>query len=220
MKAFTLDWLSTAVVALLILAPIAFIVSFIAAVARKVMKKKIKPFVISGIASAVVFAAAAVPAYQTYYELVDVCGGIPHRMPDMRGLEYTACEKNYAPILSLSIEDSEFSFEYPEGTIISTYPAAGTMYYDCTEVKCIVSKGVRMVTIPNVCGIDLETAQMILAYDGFDVVIEYEYSDEISEGYVISTNPEKFEKAPAGSAVTVVVSKGSSENTKDKSIQN
>ncbi len=141
MKTFSLDWLSTAVAALLILAPIAFIVSFITAVVRKAMKKKIKPFVISGIASAVLFAATAVPAYQTYYELVDGCGGIPQYMPDLTGLEYTACEKNYASILFLSIEGSEFSLEYPEGTIISTYPAAGTVYYDYTDVKCIVSKG-------------------------------------------------------------------------------
>jgi len=179
------------------------------------MKKKIKPFVISG-AVLLMIGFAVYCVYAIRIEHHDM-----GQIPDLTGFEYQAAKEYYANMFDLVVEDLLYSNEYPDGAIISQSPAAGKDYIvGRSTVQCVVSKGVRMVTIPNVCGIDLETVQMILSYEMLDVVIEYEYSDEISEGYVISTSPEKFEKAPAGSAITVVVSKGSPENTEDNSMQN
>ncbi len=199
-----------------------FLLVFSAAsvIVRKARKNgKTKPFIITGIVSAVVIPVSLILA--AYFTTICVHRFLVEQIPNLTGFNYQEAKAYYADKFDLVVEQQLYSTEYPEGAIIDQSPTAGKDYIiGKSTVQCVVSKGVRMVTVSNVYGFDLETAKTILAYDMFDVVIEYEYSDEISEGYVISTNPEKFEKVPVGSEVTVVVSKGSPENNETQPIQN
>lgn len=63
--------------------------------------------------------------------------------------------------------------------------------------------------VPNVVGIDLSTAKSIITSSGLDVGdISYKYSDTVSQGQVISQDPEADSKVKDGSKVNLVVSKG------------
>lgn len=131
-------------------------------------------------------------------------------IPDLTGLDYYECRAEYDGYLYLMGESMEWSSEYPEGTIISQYPPSGKVTSrGAPEVRCIISKGPRMVTVPNVVSVDFDTAEKICK-ENFIVEIESEeYSDEYPEGTVISTSPERGEKLEYGGVIKFVVSKGS-----------
>ena len=64
------------------------------------------------------------------------------------------------------------------------------------------------VTVPDVTDLEVEEATETLEDEGFEVVCEYENSDEVEEDYVISQDPEGGEEAKEGSTVTLAVSSG------------
>ena len=64
------------------------------------------------------------------------------------------------------------------------------------------------VTVPDVTDLEVEEATETLEDEGFEVVCEYENSDEVEEDYVISQDPEGGEEAKEGSTVTLAVSMG------------
>ncbi|MBQ8175836.1 MAG: PASTA domain-containing protein [Oscillospiraceae bacterium] len=146
-----------------------------------------------------------------FYNLqVSVCGGVPNDVPDLKGLDYEMCSESYADFFTLTIEAYEYS-EYPEGTIIHQNLPAGQRHFDYGyEIKCVVSKGMRQITIPNIVGTEFDwAAEYLAAEHGSDIEIESEeYSDEYDEGEIISQNPVGNEQADYGSTVKVVVSKG------------
>ena len=64
------------------------------------------------------------------------------------------------------------------------------------------------VTVPDVTDLEVEEATETLEDEGFEVVCEYENSDEVEEDHVISQDPEGGEEAKEGSTVTLAVSMG------------
>ena len=64
------------------------------------------------------------------------------------------------------------------------------------------------VYVPNVTDMKESDAEETLADEGFEVDIEYEYSDDVDKNRVISQSPKGGDKAEEGSTVTLVVSKG------------
>lgn len=64
------------------------------------------------------------------------------------------------------------------------------------------------VYVPNVTDMKESDAKETLADEGFDVDIEYDYSDDVDKNRVISQSPKGGDKAEEGSTVTLVVSKG------------
>lgn len=96
-----------------------------------------------------------------------------------------------------------------EGTVIETMPQAGTKVKINSEVRVSISGGKDKLTVPNVRGIDLSTAKDIITGSGLTVGnITYENSDSISDGQVISQDPDPDSNADKGTAVNLVVSKG------------
>ncbi|MGN0553769.1 MAG: PASTA domain-containing protein, partial [Oscillospiraceae bacterium] len=72
--------------------------------------------------------------------------------------------------------------------------------------------GPRMVSIPNVYGLDSATAQSMLASNnGFNVIIMSVCDDEVDKDYVIMTDPPRNEQAEYGSTVYLYVSRGPEE---------
>ena len=135
-------------------------------------------------------------------------------LPDLTGMGYKECKTAYSHLFDLSVERMEYSSEYPEGMIISQRPESGIyqMRADSDQnltVQCVVSAGVRMVTVPNMIGIDFETAEEMCESVGIILEIESEeYSDEYPTGKVISVSPERGEKTEFGGTIKCVVSKG------------
>ena len=137
------------------------------------------------------------------------------KMPNIIGLSYKECKENYSDKFELVVEEDLYSSEYPDGAIIEQKPFEGSEYVvGRTTVHCKISRGVRMVHVPNVIGFDFEDAKTMLEYD-FIVGFVSEYSDDVPKGNVIATDPPEFEKAAYGSAVKVTVSGGKEPDVTD-----
>jgi serine/threonine protein kinase len=106
---------------------------------------------------------------------------------------------------SLVISDQEFSDSVKEGAVVSRDPIVVSAKRG-TSFSVVVSKGPQFIAIPNLAGHTPDGAKAALEGAGFVYAESSDYSETVEEGRVIRTNPSV--KAPKGSTVTVVVSKG------------
>lgn len=135
------------------------------------------------------------------------------KMPDIVGYSYQEVKTYYAEFFDVTVDSQEYSSDYPEGAIISQEPVEGRDYLvGKATVKVVVSKGPRMVTIPNVYDLDSNTAQSMLRdNNGFNVIIKSVFDDNVDKDLVIMTDPAKNEPAEYGSTVYMYVSRGPEE---------
>ena len=136
-------------------------------------------------------------------------------MPDLVGLNYDECKSAYDGWFELIIEE-EYSYEYPKGVIIWQDTAPNSIIYSPgKEVRCAVSKGVRTVDVADVIELDSDEAKKTLEENGFTVRLVIEYSDDISKGNVIATDPPAGEKVVYGYTIKVTVSGGKEPDVTD-----
>jgi len=105
-----------------------------------------------------------------------------------------------------TIQDSQ---DYEEGIVISQSLPAGTDAAPGTAVNLVVSGGPRYLTMPNLEGVPSTTAQEELTRLGFtNIVVEEDFSNEMLEGFVITSDPAASQLAERGQTITIYVSKG------------
>ena len=107
-----------------------------------------------------------------------------------------------------------YSDQYAEDVIMEQSPKGGDKLTASGDISITVkvSKGVQMRELPSVKKKTVNSAAKALANQGFVVNAEYQYSDEIEEGRVISYRDYKSgDTLEDGSTVTIIVSKGSEE---------
>ena len=104
----------------------------------------------------------------------------------------------------------EYHDTVPQGTVISSSPAAGEVIPHTTAVSLVVSAGRQPVELPDVTGSSRDEAAAALQGAGLTVGdVTEQFSDSVGAGRVISQSP-----APGGAqlyrgdAVALVVSKG------------
>lgn len=133
---------------------------------------------------------------------------------DLIGIDYVSAVTKLTS-LGFNVKEKEVEQkDYPgiaAGTVVSVNPKGGNkvsanstvtleyVSYDETKEKLVI--------VPDVSNLDEASAKKVLTSSGFTVSVNSEYSDTISKGYVIS-NTFKGSKIPAGSNVTITVSKG------------
>lgn len=135
------------------------------------------------------------------------------QMPDLVGYSYQEVKTYWADHFNVEVEEQTYSSDMPEGAIISQKPEAGRDYLvGKATVKVVVSKGPRMVVVPNVYDQDSTTAQTILKnnYD-FDVKIYSVFDDKVEKDMVIMTDPARNEEVEYGSTIFMYVSRGPEE---------
>lgn len=119
----------------------------------------------------------------------------------------------------LEAEKLKCQIEYEEsdsvelGCVIRQNVEAGREVEVGTTVVITVNSGEIKKGVPEVIGETQEAATKILRNIPFKVAVEEEYSDDVSEGIVISQSPGVGTLAAKNSTVTIVVSKGSSKVT-------
>lgn len=94
------------------------------------------------------------------------------------------------------------------GSVISQDPSANTSVDKGTSVNLVISKGSSKVKVTDVIGHEQSRAAGELERDGFKVSVKQVYSDDISAGLVISTEPARGTPVDPGSTVTITVSQG------------
>ncbi|MET7682193.1 Stk1 family PASTA domain-containing Ser/Thr kinase [Streptomyces sp. NPDC005423] len=112
--------------------------------------------------------------------------------------------------LDVKTVDHAYSDTVKRGTVISTDPTAGARIRDNDSVTLTVSDGPRTVRVPDLQGYRLDKAQALLKRDGLAPgMVTEAFSEDVSKGFVISTDPEAGTKRRADSAIALTVSKGS-----------
>lgn len=110
--------------------------------------------------------------------------------------------------LKVGTVSEENSDTVESGRVISQSVAGNTSVQNGSTVNLVISSGSSKTAVTDVIGHDVERAAQELQADGFVVGVNEVYSEEIAEGLVISTNPDRGSLAAPGSTVTLTVSKG------------
>lgn len=102
-----------------------------------------------------------------------------------------------------------YSDTVKRGTVISTDPEPGARIRGNDSVTLTVSDGPETVKVPDVKGSRLDKAKELLKTDGLEPGLVTEaFSEDVLKGFVISSSPDAGTERHAGSAVSLVVSKG------------
>ena len=106
--------------------------------------------------------------------------------------------------------DGDYSDTVPAGCVISQEPPAGDPIKDNAKILyVVVSKGPRLVALPEVVGKSYIAAAEELTEAGFVVTQEVEFNENYAEGKVIAYKDHKAgDKIESGSEIVIKVSRG------------
>jgi len=107
----------------------------------------------------------------------------------------------------------EISDTVPKGQIMEQNPEAGrqmTIQDDGIDIDIVVSDGAEAIQMPNIINKDYREAKLLL--DTFqldlDIILEGEYSDDVTNGYVMEQFPDAGEELVEGGTVYITYSTG------------
>ncbi|WP_037623277.1 Stk1 family PASTA domain-containing Ser/Thr kinase [Streptomyces aureus] len=102
-----------------------------------------------------------------------------------------------------------YSDTVKRGTVISTDPGVGRRIRDNDSVTLTISDGPQTVKVPDLKGLALFKAREVLKGDGLAPgMVTREFSEDVTKGFVIGTDPAAGTQRHSGSAIAIVVSKG------------
>jgi len=108
------------------------------------------------------------------------------------------------------VDVTEFPSDAKRGRVVEQDPRAGEEAEEGSTVVLSVSSGPGVAKVPRVEGVRVEEATERLEEAGFRVDPQERFSDELEAGLAIGTEPKQGTRLEQGSAVTLLVSKGSS----------
>ncbi|MBP3273007.1 MAG: Stk1 family PASTA domain-containing Ser/Thr kinase [Ruminococcus sp.] len=156
---------------------------------------------------AVVVIASLVIAY---YALSNFGPSATHsgnvEIPNFVGQNIVQVEQQWKDKLNFD-KTEEYSNEYDEGVIMSQAQTGKTVKEGYT-LKLTVSKGQRLITVPNMVNKDSEIARNELASSGFVPIPREIYDDNIAKGMVVKTEPAAGTQYPEGKEVQYFISQG------------
>ena len=108
-----------------------------------------------------------------------------------------------------AVEVGENSDDVAKDTVIRTEPGSGTNVARNQSIRVVVSLGPEQVPVPDVAKQAQDAAQQTLEDAGFEIgAINSDYSPDVPEGTVMSTEPESSTQLEKGSVVNLTVSNG------------
>ena len=129
-------------------------------------------------------------------------------MIDVVGQDAEAVKKALIEVgLTPEIEYEESS-EYAQGVVMKCSVAPGEVVEEGTNVILTVSAGETGVEIPDVVGMTEAEAVSTLVNKGFVPSKTEGYDNFIAEGSIYKQTPEGKSKAPAGTTISIYISKG------------
>ncbi len=137
-------------------------------------------------------------------ELVEVPGVIGQSLEDARAALAAAGE--FEVVVEPREDDSA-----EENEVLDQRPAPQTEAERGSEVTLVVNTGPGSVTVPDVIGRTLGSAESELRQAGFEVDSTTEADADVPQGRVIRTEPGVGSSQPRGSTITIVVSSGAGE---------
>lgn len=130
-------------------------------------------------------------------------------MIDVTGMTYDEAKEKLSDLgLGIKKGESQSSDKYEKGKIISQSVDKGDMVKKNTTVTVIISSGTGEVTVPDVGGLDETSAINKLKDEGFKYSRDYQNSDTVASGNVISQSPAAGSSAKKGETIAIIVSQG------------
>jgi beta-lactam-binding protein with PASTA domain len=144
-----------------------------------------------------------------------VHSGREYLLPDITNLSLKEAEEILQKKdLSLKILAEEYNPSKPPGIILSQSPNPQTKVKKGRIIKVVVSKGEKIVQVPNLKGISLRQAELMLGEEGLEVgEINWIPSDSFPENVVVNSSPSFGLSVPLGMSVNLEVSLGVSLDT-------
>ena len=137
-------------------------------------------------------------------------GPEPTIVPAVVGLPRSTAEAaivNAELVVGTVVE--QFSNTVPNGQVISQSPAANTSVAKNSAVSLVVSKGVEMITVPDVIGLERTVAQTAILNARLSVGgVTEQFHDLIPIGHVVSQTPTANSSVVVNASVSLVISKG------------
>lgn len=142
-----------------------------------------------------------------FWVLSAVIGGSKVEVPNLVNMSVEEAVKRAAERdLGVLVVGKEYDAQVKANYVISQEPAGGVMVKRKTVIRVLESLG--PLTVPNLVGLTLEDARMVLESRGFKVgEVMYREVEGMSENRVLETDPPYGSKLSGGSPVNLVVCK-------------
>lgn len=128
-------------------------------------------------------------------------------VPDLVGLDLTTARGRLAA-LGLTLEVVRQASAEPAGSVLRQSPQGNAQLPEKGRVTLTVSSGPERVEVPDVTGLDEQSARAQLEGAGFEVATSDEpTSDPTQDGSVLRQTPAGGSSLTAGSVVTIVVAR-------------
>ncbi len=109
--------------------------------------------------------------------------------------------------LNIVVQEKVYNDQIEQGKIAKQEPLAGSIIDEGSTVSVSLSKGKEKVIIPVLTSLKLEEAQNKIISSGLAIgEIKYEISNQISEGKIISSDPQAGKEVEKGTPINLVVS--------------
>ena len=174
------------------------------------LTKKKKLILGGGIAAAILLAILLIRVIFGSFSSNPVQTEFP--VPKLLGktMEEVLADESISSIFTVEQIGQRASTEYPAGQIIEQTPEAGKIVKGDRMISVFVSTGVKTEPMPDLVGQEYRAATIQLNGLNLGLIINNEeaYSDSVTSGYVIKTEPAYGSTLQSGDTVTITISKG------------
>lgn len=137
-------------------------------------------------------------------------------VPDLIGKVYQNVKNEEAyKDFDIQQETTSYSEEYDEGYIFEQSPNPGRIVKNKAVIKVKVSKGRKLVTIPDFSNKDYSNVSVQLQKLGLKVSVVKMHNPDVTNNFVIKTNPAPDSEVPVGTTVSVYISTGAEQKLVD-----
>ncbi len=157
---------------------------------------------------AIFMAAAGGSTYLTVHLLIQ--GKNTVVVPDLEGKEIVSALEILTDLgLNIKVPGSEFNAAIPKNHVISQDPSAGSEIKPGRDVRLVISKGARSVIVPNLVGISLPQARILLDENGLnEQQLSFMHDPAFPQNDIIAQYPPAGDHRIRGDRVNLLVSAG------------
>jgi len=134
-------------------------------------------------------------------------------MPNLIGKKLEEAKKTLDSLnLRLESVTERHDMRFPAGYVIIQSPRPGMIIKEGRRVYLTVSSGEQKIEVPSLTGKSIREAKLTLEKYGLRLGdVEYDFSEDVPEGAIISQSIPEKTKVSSGTLISVVVSLGSAE---------
>ena len=112
--------------------------------------------------------------------------------------------------LNIKVSGFEYRPDIPKNHVAYQHPGPGSEVKKDRDVRIVVSRGPKSLVVPNLVGMDIRQAQIIMEENGLSQgVVSRAFSDVVAEDEIIGHTPPSGTVVSRGDSMDLLVSLGS-----------